>query len=414
MDVLKSQAEDKKLPLVPVVLYSLYFIISFLPDNMFSPLLILMSIFLIAVSAVKISQNFIIIVSPLFLVLLIGLTGMIGNEFRHIARDISYALTPLSLIFMGFWFSDRFKDYKSFLRITVLSGLLIAIVHLGKFVIQPSLFTQEISLIRDRASNPNVVLVALALILGCFPRRLKMDNLFPKFIPKYFGLTILFLSLILSFSRTSIIIFFIMAISAWGILGKINRKALVTILVILAAFIVIIVTTPKDDVKTFRGKFARIFRELSLQNFSKFNEVTWNWRGYETLRALDTFSSGNVFQVIAGHGFGSLIDLKMTMNLAGVDFKAIPILHNGYAYILVKTGLIGIFSYLFFYYLLLRKTKVLARSEIDQNKGLAKILLGCTLSLIATMFVVGGMAEIHNSELVLTVGYIISVSDNIN
>lgn len=414
MDVLKSQPEDKKLPLVPLVLYSLYFIISFLPENLFSPLLIIISIILLAISSGRISQTFILAVSPLLLVLVIGIPGIFGNEFRHIARDISYALTPISLIYMGFWLSDRFKDYISFFRITVLAGLFIAIIHLGLFVIQPSLFTQEISLIRDRASNPNVVLVVLALILGFFPRRLKMDNLFPKFIPKYFGIIILLLSLILSFSRTSIVIFFIMAISAWGIIGKINKKAMVTIVLIMAAFIIIIVTTPKDDVKTFRGKFARIFRELSLQNFNKFNEVTWNWRGYETLRALDTFSSGNLFQVIAGHGFGSLVDLKMTMNLAGEDFKAIPVLHNGYAYILVKTGLIGLFSYLFFYYFLLRKTKILARSDIDENKGLSKILLGCTLSLIATMFVVGGMAEIHNSELVLTVGYIISVSGKLN
>jgi O-antigen ligase len=346
--------------------------------------------------------------------LVIGIPGIFGNEFRHIARDISYALTPISLIYMGFWLSDRFKDYKSFFRITVIAGLFIAIVHLGMFVIQPSIFTQEISFIRDRASNPNVVLVALALILGFFSRRFKMDNLFPKFIPKYFGLAILLLSLILSFSRTSIVILFIMTISAWGIMGKINKKAMLIIFVIMAAFLIIVVTTPKDDVKTFRGKFARIFRELSLQNFSKINEVTWNWRGYETLRALDTFSSGNVFQVIAGHGFGSLVDLKMTMNLAGVDFKSIPILHNGYAYLLVKTGLIGLFSYLFFYYFLLRKTKILARSEIDQNKGLAKILLGSSLSLITTMFVVGGMAEVHNSELVLTIGYIISVSGKLN
>ena len=51
---------------------------------------------------------------------------------------------------------------------------------------------------------------------------------------------------------------------------------------------------------------------------------------------------------IIGKGFGALVDLKFKAPLSSENIRFIPILHNGYSYILFKTGIIGLFLYLIF------------------------------------------------------------------
>jgi O-antigen ligase len=53
-----------------------------------------------------------------------------------------------------------------------------------------------------------------------------------------------------------------------------------------------------------------------------------------------------------GYGFGSLVDLKFVAPLNDKGMRYIPILHNGYFYILFKTGLLGLFVYFGFLILL--------------------------------------------------------------
>ena len=111
-------------------------------------------------------------------------------------------------------------------------------------------------------------------------------------------------------------------------------------------------------------------------------------------------------QIILGQGFGALVDLNMTMALAGVYFTKIPVLHNGYAYILVKAGILGILCYIFFYFVLLKYSSKFINSTNPEQILFSRLLIGCTLSLMLTMFVVGGIAQIHHSEFVLLIGFI--------
>ncbi|MGC3977978.1 MAG: hypothetical protein QM751_06935 [Paludibacteraceae bacterium] len=66
--------------------------------------------------------------------------------------------------------------------------------------------------------------------------------------------------------------------------------------------------------------------------------------------AIDTYADGNFLELFFGKGLGQLIDLKMYIELAGTDWRYIPVLHNGYAYILVKTGIIGVLFFVIFYF----------------------------------------------------------------
>ncbi len=72
-----------------------------------------------------------------------------------------------------------------------------------------------------------------------------------------------------------------------------------------------------------------------------------HWRAYEAKRAFALMNE-NPSSYVIGNGYGSLVNLKFKAPLGENGMKFISVLHNGYVFILYKTGLIGILFYLFF------------------------------------------------------------------
>jgi hypothetical protein len=377
---------------------------SFLQAELFAPILIICGFIAVIVSNGKLKRSLFDLIIPLLIIFLLGLFGISHHERRHILRDMAYALTPVALLITGFWISDNKKMQSYFFRVLLFGGFIIALAHLSKLVIQPELFTTDIKTIRYEAANPSVDLVTLALLIGLFGKKLGLIKLFPRLLPDYLVLPVLMLSFIFSFSRTGLVIFLVLSAAITGLIGKINLKAITLVLVFIIAFLVLIMTTPRDDVETFRGKIARSFREVVVREYTRYRDININWRGHETWLAMKMVKSGTLWQKMAGHGFGSVVDLNMTMILAGEEFTEIPILHNGYAYILVKTGILGLLCYAVFYLILLFRSRCKGDQPYEKE-ALCRVLLGSTLSLVLTMFVIGGMAEIHNSVYVLLVGF---------
>jgi hypothetical protein len=86
--------------------------------------------------------------------------------------------------------------------------------------------------------------------------------------------------------------------------------------------------------------------EFTSANYGEENE---RWRGFEVFMAVRKWEDGSSFERIFGHGFGSQIELGITFFLAGRHYDAIPQSHNGYATLLVKTGIVGIVCFLLYY-----------------------------------------------------------------
>ena len=64
---------------------------------------------------------------------------------------------------------------------------------------------------------------------------------------------------------------------------------------------------------------------------------------------MHSYLTGSFLSIIIGKGFGYLLDIGFIQILADIKIRYIPFLHNGYVYILLKTGFIGLFSYLLFF-----------------------------------------------------------------
>lgn len=386
-----------------LVLCAVILVPYYLPTELSSPFLVLLGLSIMAFC--EIQRSYLKLVWPLFAVLIIGSLGVFDHESRHIFRDVAYALTPITLIFIGYWIAGDEGMWPLIFKVMATFAFVFATVHLSAFVLNPALLSAEADVLRATVGTTGD-LVVLALLLGLFQFRFGIINLFPKLFPRFIALPVLLASFVLSFSRTQFVVALILILSLWGLLTKLNIRMIISVVLLIVAFFAITISTPENEVGTFRSKLINSFSEMTVSDYRNMQDINTNWRGFETYRALATFSSGDVLQQIFGQGFGSLVDLGYYQELAGRDYRFIPITHNGYVYILLKTGIVGLLLYVVFYMKVIGSAMHYSDSLSSESNILALLLLGCVLSLVSTMFVVGGMAEMHNSEIVLLLGYL--------
>ncbi len=389
-----------------LVLSAVIFVQNFFHYDVSSPLIVLLGFLIMAFC--KIHRSYLKLVWPLLAVLVIGFIGVFGNEPHNILRDVSFALTPISLIFIGYWIAGNRDMWPLILKVMVIFSFVLAAIHLSAFVINPELLIAESKEIRIKAGGTGD-LVVLAFVLGLFQKHFRMSDLFPSLLPRLIVMPVLFASLTLSFSRTQLLVAIVLLISLLGWASKLNRRFVLAFIMILVAYTAVAVITPADEEGSFRSKIVNSFKEITISNYQEMSSIQTNWRGFESYRAIQTFLSGDAQQYVLGQGFGALVDLGFYMPLGGegeVSFRYIPVTHNGFVYILIKVGLLGLIFYAYFYISAFRYAVCYSHNMNNEIRFMARLLLGCVLSLIAVMYVVGGMAQMKSSESVLLLGFL--------
>ena len=111
-----------------------------------------------------------------------------------------------------------------------------------------------------------------------------------------------------------------------------------------------------QDEMSLIGKFEHSVTEVAISDYEDMSDINLNWRGFESYRAYLTYLDGSLFEKAFGQGFGAMVDLGFDMPLGGdasISFRYIPVIHNGYMYLLVKYGLIGVLIYLYYIFKLI-------------------------------------------------------------
>lgn len=379
---------------------------NYLPTELSSPFIVLLGFSIMILS--KIQRSYFRLVWPLLVVLATEFIGISGHESRDIFRDIAYALMPISLIFMGYWMVGTRRMWPIFLKVMVMCSFVISLIHLSAFAQNPELLINESMDVRKTVGGTGD-LVILVLVLGLLQQRLGINDLFPKLAPRFIVIPMLLASIILSYSRTNYLVGIILSLSLLGLVSQLSHRFILSIAAIMVSFTILVVVTPKDEEGTFRGKIVNSISEIMVSDYQDMAGINKNWRGFEAQKAVDTFLSGNIQQQVFGQGLGALVDLGFFIPLGGegdVIFRYIPVIHNGYAYILVKAGLLGLFCYALFYISIIRYTVRNSHTTNSEQIFLVRLMMGCILSLAFSMLVVGGMAEAHNAELLLLLGYL--------
>lgn len=338
-----------------------------------------------------VSKSFLKIIMPLFYLFLICFLGIFLHNYHsyNIIKDVSHFIKPILGVFIGYCCFRKINNLRTFIRTVVVTGFISSIIHL--LIILSIANINTVSDIRQYGTDNFVELFAFLFLL--FYRKLCNEQLFEnKLFSKIIFVSLLFSS-ILYFSRTMIIMAFTVILTVYGftIITKQSIKigiGLISLVLLFYAFLFSInIQRNKTGVESFLFKVKNAPAEIFKTHIDRENHADlWDhWRGYEAERAfilLKENPSGFVF----GLGYGSLVNLKFYAPLSDdiKGMKYISELHNGYMYVLYKTGIIGLLLYLLFIYRLYIK--------IYFDKNFARVFISAIgLSIFISTLVIGSI-----------------------
>ena len=234
----------------------------------------------------------------------------------------------------------------------------------------------------------------LSIALFFAARKMKMQIFGSQVWISYLTFSLCMLSVILSFSRTLEVALILISLSVFGWINFQSRiKVMIVVAVVAAIFGLGMSLPPAHENTAHPGvidKMLNSFQEMKIKEYRGWAEISKNWRGFESARALVTYSSGSLPEYFVGQGLGSLVDLGFYVPL-GDKIRFIPTLHNGYMYLLVKTGIIGLFLYFFLLYRVAQTGTILDRSEHMDLKYCGRLIVGIALAFASSTQVVTGM-----------------------
>jgi hypothetical protein len=305
------------------------------------------------------SNNFLKTILPVILLVFLGFLGIQTKNYLaiDIIKDIFHFVKPLLGIFIGYFFYKKINNFKQFTQTIVLIGFVSAIVHFSII-----LFFSRIGTVSDlREFGKDNFLELFALFFLGYYKKFQNESLFSRKTNYNIILYSLVLSNILYFSRTMIVVAILLWLSIQGYtkITKTSIKILGMFMVLIVCFYAYLfsvkIDRDKSGMSSFFYKIKIAPSEILRTKVDRENhEDLWDhWRGYEAKRAF-ALMQDNPSSFIYGCGYGSLVNLKFWAPLSkdAKGMKYISELHNGYAFVLYKTGIIGICIYLTFLYLL--------------------------------------------------------------
>ena len=334
------------------------------------------------------------ILYPLVILFSIGLLSSLfsSSNFFDTFKDTVYFLKPIVAIVFGYLLFSLLKGVVLGYRVIVLLGLLFSLMHIYNVFALTDFNKANIHNIRANGGLNNFIEMVSILILIVLGKN-KL-NIFPNTIRNVI-ISILSISFILYFSRTMLIALGIMYVFSMGY-HKLSAKGLIilsSVFVSVSLFYWYLFSTKLSinatGVEAFLYKMRMAPAELFISSEFNLDDKRYlydHWRGYEASMALNQLKGLNI---VFGNGFGALVDLGITIDLGGTYFRYIPILHNGYIYVLFKTGIIGLFFYIvFFLNLFLKFNK--KYNDVSLN-SISSIVLALVIFFALSSFVISGI-----------------------
>ena len=305
---------------------------------------------------------------------------------RDTTRSLFYLTTPLLMVFLGSCLSKVYSYQKLIDYIvyygtasTLIYVIVLVFGHDFNYIIQP---VQA----RGAIFFPRTIFCVLSVIL-------LINNLSSKRI--YVNLFINIYGIFISGSRTYLIIFLLFLIV---VQFRLKLKHILIFIIALIAGIILLTTT--------NNRFSKSFKELTFSKSTSFKYIGRQYRGFESLKAEEKIMAGNTIKKVFGFGLYENVDLGIKVDLGGYEMRSIPILHNGYLYLILRTGLLGLIFYIYFfigYY----KSSQLYFPELYR-----RICTGIIISLFISNIVISSFFNMELSFLWLLIGFSLSKLPN--
>lgn len=388
-------------------LVGIYIIQEFLVDITFFYFISLgIMLYFIVKNNFKMSKPRIKAFIPYILIILLStLIGLILYDFRFVYRDLFYATNNLILIYSGYLF---YRKEKSFDNIIATIFTMISVVSIITLIYGTTLTIRDMSFISLRLNFQTGVksIEAFLSFFWIYIFILK-NTIFTKRMDKIF-LIIMLLQAILNMSRLTmlgIFVGFMVAIFGTYKAGLMSFRSVKKIFGLLAfIFLILLIAyfiVPKNISESFIIKIINSTNEINSRGtFDTATLINENWRGYENYSAVNQWKQSNVLQKFFGAGLGKLIHMDtypsqwkdLIENQNGIS--GVTLLHNTYLMLLIKEGIIGLFSFIIFFVSnLLYAYRSLKKKINSEGKATAILLMILIIIMMIDAYVVRGMMQ---------------------
>jgi hypothetical protein len=414
-----------RVSIINIVILTILFLVFLTGDLIPSGVSFVLSVLLLSflmLKSHKISSAELILILPLVIILMIGTFGSLFqdvfetlNGFYLFGKDIWYFLKPIVYILTGFYLWRQNLKKEVFISLILYVSLFISVHHIIKvvvFVINAESGSIALDVLRWETGPGNLLEVySLAYVLLLIKSKNAHEIIS---IPRWIIVTILSISIILSFSRTLFLAFIISCLAMQNFFSFKARTFINATIVTVTLFIIITLSmlylhkvSEKDSV-TFdlTDKYLNSFNEITYEKENPTNEeINKNWRGLETSLALKEFSKGNLLERIFGFGFGKTVFIGYS-GLLGIYDPNIPRFHNGFIEILLKTGYLGLILYILYFYFTFRAADF-QYSKTETDKLLKAVLV---TSFVITAIISGLYNKSALDTSCVISGYLMGIS----
>lgn len=357
----------------------------------------------------KLSTNLFYVILIFTFIFLVGLLGILRHDasLSVFVKDVIYYSRPIVVLIASYNLIKVIKDKRFLFKIFIGLGFASAIWHFIQLGIHASEIT-SVNLARARGGRYNH-LELVALIFVTLIRDRSIRNTYGNLTYKFLVLALI-ISNILYFSRVMIAVYFAFLLAYYGYLNVTAKgvKAAIFGTISIVLFSVMInqfdVDSNDSGLKGFifkiQNSYSEIFESLDIENIKRDKRELWkHWRGYEAQSAIEQINEAGTSAWIFGKGFGSQVDLGTSVELSGEEIRYIPILHNGYIYILLKSGFFGLMLYIMYiiYLYSFSRVKSASSSIINMNS----FLVGCAFYVAVSSLVVSGVYKPYDYSTLL-------------
>jgi hypothetical protein len=341
--------------------------------------------------------------------LVLTLTMSFDDGFIQAVKGFFYLSVPLIMIFTGFQLKKLFTAEQFFTYLSVI-GTIIALVFIVLTLVRVGFiaFISPYTEARFSVGSGSPACI-FGLVIALFSEKFGII-VFRKKKWRILTIIINLIAIYLFASRTFwfILLIFILLFSV-----KTLKKStwLIMGVVFLSIVLLLAISTSSAKGLTFSNsllfKFVNSLSEIRISEFKTDRDINSFYRGFETYRSWKTYTEGNIPELLFGGGFGKMIELKAEVLLAGEYWTRVPLVHNGFFFVLVKEGAIGLISVILFFLVLIDTGLRNFRAKQDYDRFMSVFLLSGTVALFISNFVGCGMYTLEMTLLMITIGFLL-------
>jgi len=387
-------------------LFALMLLSYVLPAGPFTAVIAALCLLLAVLSPGEVNRNAFKLAAPFLFMMIYGVAMSRGNESYDIGKDIWYISKLCLCLVLGFQLGMRTRDGERTLRFLVLFAVLTSLWSIVLYL----RYGYEIAdpMTGDQTATSRIPLLGVVAIPFLLEHLRHSDR---RHFPAIIGALVLIgVAIILSNSRTTVLIALGLVATWAGLLATWRRAIFAVVLAVVIGFLVwpFLPAYTGGDL-TITVKWRRSIEELLFTDSFDARQMLLNWRGFEAYNAQLKFNHSDIIHKFFGSGAGATVDLGQSVDMGmGMNYRFIPILHNGFYYVLIKYGLLGIVIYTVS---ILKFINWGRSGQINPRYFYDRLLRGVVLSIFLSTTVITGLfnkTELHGITIITAwlIGYL--------